>query len=260
MIRRSLLIGVGVSLLSACASKKPKVPLKHNDLRTFGMLPIKEWVETGSTAQFDPLSNPVPATMAGAPPPINTSMLGMAIGQSIRAGRDAARAALASAMTFVGFDPGTALLSAIQRELERRAAPMEPLKSGALAARVRDNVLSDLPTDIDAILDVQIRSAGYYPLSKGLGFSPYAHLTARLLDTVNPGFTIEEFAYEADSGASDGDIRYIQFPAELTQPSLTTFAANATTIRAAFEDAFNRIGSKVVDDTLRVRDKLPRLG
>jgi hypothetical protein len=259
MQRRSFLASTACAMtLAACASK-PKVPLKPNELRAIGMLPVKEWIDKGSTAQFNPLSNPVPATMAGAPPPISPSMLGMAIGQSIRASRDAERMALVQAIAPVNFDPGATLLATMQRELDRRGIELVALKSGALAARVRDNVLKELPTDVDAILDVQVYSAGYYPLGKNLGFSPYASVLARVLDTVNPGHTIEEFSYGGDSSPSDGDTRYFQLPAALVQPSLASFAGNAQTIRREFEQLFDRIGVKLVDDLARVRDKLPRL-
>lgn len=259
MQRRSFLASTAcVMTLVACASK-PKVPLKPNELRSIGLLPVKEWVDKSSTAQFNPLSNPIPATMAGAPPPISPSMLGMAIGQSIRVARDAERTALVQAIAPVNFDPGATLSAAMQRELDRRGIALMPLKSGALAARVRDNVLKELPTDVDAILDVQIYSAGYYPLGKNLGFSPQASVWARVLDTVNPGHTIEEFSYDGDSSPSDGDARHFQLPAALVQPSLASFAGNAKAIRDEFEQLFDRIAIKLVDDVARVRDKLPRL-
>jgi hypothetical protein len=259
MKRRSLLASAGALCLLGCASKKPKAQLKPNDLRSIGMLPVKEWVDKGSTAQFSVAANPVPANAAAAPPPISPSMLGMAIGQSIRASRDAERAALASALSPVAFDPRETLIAVIQRELDRRAVSVVPIKGGALAERVRNNSLKDLPTDVDAILDVQIHSAGYYPLGKGKGFSPYASVTARLLDTINPGETIEEFSYGGDSSESDGDARYFQLPPGLVQPALADFSGNASTIRTAFEALFDQIATKLVDDVVRVRDKLPRL-
>ena len=105
MKRRLLLVSASAIHLVGCASKKTKAQLKPNELRSMGMLPIKEWVDNGSTAQFSLVANPVPASMAGAPPPVTPGLLGMALGQSIRAGRDAERAALANALSAVAFDP-----------------------------------------------------------------------------------------------------------------------------------------------------------
>ena len=112
-------------------------------------------------------------------------MLGMAIGQSIRASRDAERAALASALSAVAFDPRETLIAAIQRELDRRSAPVVPIKGGALAERVRNNSLKDLPTEVDAILDVVGSVWGLHllgvevvyntPVTLGDGFVDAAH-------------------------------------------------------------------------------------
>jgi len=259
MKRRLLLVSASAIHLVGCASKKTKAQLKPNELRSMGMLPIKEWVDNGSTAQFSLVANPVPASMAGAPPPVTPGLLGMALGQSIRAGRDAERAALANALSAVAFDPRETLAAAIQGELVRRSVTIAPIKDGALAGRVRNNTLKDLPTDVDAILDVQIHSAGYYPLGKGQGFSPYASISARLLDTINPGETIEEFTYGGDSTPAEGDVRHFELPKVLVQPSLATFSGNAPAIRTGFEAMFDGIAARLVDDVVRVRDKLPRL-
>lgn len=155
------------------------------------MLPLKEWPESGSTVQFNRKINPTPASGA-LPPPITPSLLGMTIGQAIRNSRNADVAALSEALDRVKFEPEPTLATAFRAEFVRRSAPIEFLDSPDLAERVRKKALKDLPTDVDAILDVQLYSAGYYAIGKGLGFSPYFLVTAKLLDTINPGEIIEE--------------------------------------------------------------------
>ena len=257
MNRRSFVACFGLASLGACASKAPKPPLKPNDLRSIGMLPIKEWPDSGM-AQFNQAMNTA-AAFGSAPPPISPTMLGAAIGNAIRASRDADRMALAGAIGTIHMQPEPILRRAMQGEFERRSAEIRMLEDAALAHRVRDNILKDLPTSVDAILDVQIHSAGYYLIGKGKGFSPYLQVTARLLDTVNPGEVIEEFSYGGDHSKSDGDSRYFTTPPELTQPDIVAFYNNAASLRTGLTTVVELIASKLADDIVRVRDKQPRL-
>lgn len=258
MQRRSLLISLCPASLAACANRPPKPPLKPNALQRIGMLPLKEWPDTGSTAQFNRVNNPPPPT-AYAPPPITPQMLGMAIGASLKNARNAELVTLGAAVAHAGFEPMPTLRQALQAEIERRSARFDPIDNPALDNRIRNEDLKDLPTTFDAILDVQIHSAGYYAIGKGQGFTPYFSITARLVDTVNPGEIVDEFSYSGDYSEADGSARHFTTPRELSQPDLAAFAANAGAIRTGLTAVVERVAVKLVDDVLRAQNKLPRL-
>lgn len=257
MQRRTLLISLGSASLAACANRPPKPPLKPNTLQRIGMLPIKEWPDTG-TAQFNRTNNPPPPA-AYAPPPITPQMLGMAIGASLKNARNAELAALGAAVATTGFEPGPALRQALQAEIERRSARFDAIDDRALDDRIRNQDLKVLPTSVDAILDVQMHSAGYYAIGKGQGFTPYFSVTARLVDTVNPGEVVDEFSYSSDYSEADGSQRHFTTPRALSQPDFAAFAVNAIEIQKGLAAVFERVAAKLVDDILRAQKKLPRL-
>jgi hypothetical protein len=257
MQRRTLLVSLCVPCLAACANRPPKPPLKPNALQRFGMLPLKEWPDS-SAAQFNRAINP-PQSAGVVVVPLTPSLLGMAIGQSLRNARITEHVALTEALAAVGFEPEPTLRQAIESELARRELQVEPLSDPALAQRIRQDDFRDLPTEVDAIIDVQIHSAGYYDIGRGRGFTPYFQISARLVDTVNPGAMVEEFGYGGDYSEAKGDLRHFTTPATLTQTSLGGFQAHAQIIRAGFADLFRRVAEKLVDDFARVRDRLPRI-
>jgi hypothetical protein len=258
MQRRTLLITLGCASVAACANRPPKPPLKPNALQRIGMLPLKEWPDGGSTAQFNRLNNPPPKDQY-APPPITPQMLGMAIGASLKNARNAELARLGAAVATTGFEPGPTLRQALQAEFERRSVRFDPIGNPALDERIRNGELKDLPTSVDAIVDVQIHSAGYYDIGKGQGFTPYASVTARVIDTVNSGEIFDEFSYSADYNDAEGSTRHFTTPRALSQPDLAAFSANAMAIRAGLTAVLERVAAKLVDDIVRVQNKLPRL-
>jgi hypothetical protein len=258
MQRRTLLLTLCSVSLAACASRTPKPPLKPNALQRIGMLPLKEWPDAGSTAQFNRANNPAPRDQY-APPPITPQLLGMAIGASMKNARNAELARLGAAVAVTGFEPAPTLRQALQAECERRSARFDPIDDPALDDRIRNATLKELPTNFDAILDVQLHSAGYYAIGKDQGFTPYFSVTARLLDTVNPGEVVDEFSYGGDYSPADGNARHFTTPRELSQPDLASFAANAVAIRTGLTAVFERVAAKLIDDVVRVQNKLPRL-
>lgn len=258
MDRRTLLIALCSASAAGCANRQPKPPLKPNALQRIGMLPIKEWPDTGSTAQFNRTNNPAPPT-AYVPPPITPQMLGMAIGAAMKNSRNAELANLGAAVASTDFEPAPTLRRALQAECERRSARFDAIDSAALDNRIRNDDLKTLPTDVDAILDIQLHSAGYYTIGKGQGFTPFFSVTARLVDTVNPGELVEQFSYGGDYSPAEGDSRHFTTPPALTQPDLFAFATNAAAIRNGLTSVFEQVAAKLVDDILRVQNKQSRL-
>ena len=104
-----------------------------------------------------------------------------------------------------------------------------------------------------------MHSAGYYDIGKGQGFTPYVSVTARVVDTVNPGELVDEFSYSADYNDAEGSARHFTTPRDLSQPDLAAFSTNAMAIRTGLTAVFERMAVKVVDDIVRVQSKLPRL-
>ncbi len=258
MQRRTLLITLCSASVGACANRPPKPPLKPNALQRIGMLPLKEWPDGGSTAQFNRANNPQPKHEY-APPPVTPQLLGMAIGASLKNARNAELARLGGAVATTGFEPGPTLRQALQAEFERRSARFEPIDNPALDERIRNGELKDLPTSVDAIVDVQMHSAGYYDIGKGQGFTPYLSVTARVVDIVNPGELVDEFSYSADYSDAEGSTRHFTTPRALSQPDLAAFSTNAVAIRTGLTAVFERVAVKLVDDIVRVQSKLPRL-
>jgi hypothetical protein len=243
--------------MAACANRPPKPPLKPNALQRVGMLPLKEWPDAG-TAQFNRAIN-IAARAEYVPPPMTPHLLGMAIGASWRNSRNADLAALADAVATTKFEPALTLQRVLQAEFERRSVRFDPLDNPALDHRIRNDDLKSLPTDIDAILDIQLHSAGYYAIGKGQGFTPYFSVSARLVDTVNPGEMIEQFSYSGDYNPAQGESRHFTTPSVLTQPNMGAFEPNAAVIRSELTAVFERLAAKLVDDILRVQNKQPRL-
>jgi hypothetical protein len=255
--RRTMGVGLLAAALTACANRPPKPPPKPNPLQRIGMLPLKEWPDAG-TAQFNRSVNVAPSNQY-VPPPITPQLLGMAIGASLRNARNADIAALAGAIATTNFEPAPTLQRALQAEFERRSVRFDTLVDPALDTRIRNEDLKSLPSDVDAILDIQLHSVGYYPIGKGQGFTPYFSVTARLVDTINPGEIVEQFSYSGDYSPAQGESRHFTTPPALSQSDLASFASNAATIRSEMTSVFERVAAKLVDDILRVQNRQPRL-
>ena len=254
MNRRSLVMVFPSVLVASCANKTPKPPLKPNALQSIAMLPIKEWPDSG--AQFNQVLNPIQKDQ-DAPPPISPMLLGLAIGAAIRNSRNSGP--LANAIAWVKFEPEPTLRKALNIHFSRRSVAIDAIADVALADRIRKRSPSDLPTTVDMVLDVQIYSAGYYNIGKNLGYTPSFKLAAKLLDTANPGEIVDEFSYSAEYSDSEGDSRFFTTPKSLTQSSLADFQMHPHAIRSGLSEVFDQIATKIVDDVLRVRAKLPHL-
>lgn len=258
MRRRLVLSQITLLLppLAGCAGGTAKPPREPLDIARLGLLPIKEWEPTGSTAPFS--INLLSATkISNAGPPINPSQLGMAIGNSLRASQAASREQLAYALTALDFSARTSLTQAVQEVLHQRALRVVDLDDGALATAVRDNRFGGLPQSVDAILDLQIHGAGYYPAK--LGLVPYLSLGARVLGTKAPAGVVEEFWYEVNHGDAKGDPRFFSTPPELITSSLSSFRQNAEPLRSGLNVLFRRVAEQLGTDVQRLVDKQPRV-
>lgn len=198
-------------LLSAggCASRSaPRPPVVVN---TLAMLPLQEWEPTDSTAPFH-VSQLSPSTVGTPPPPVTPTALGMAIGMAIRASRDADRRTLAYALHELDFSAKEVLSKAISVDMERRSLSIDLINDSAVATSVWSDTFNSLPQSHDALLDVQIHGAGFYPDRK-LGFVPYISVAARILETrLRPREPVESFGYEVGYSDSGSDLRFFSVP------------------------------------------------
>lgn len=258
MYRRTILTSLCMSVLTACASRPPKPPLKPNELRRIGMLPIKQWPDSGGSGQFKRSSNSV-LRDGYVPPPITPNMLGMAIGNALRNSKNADLRALSDAVVSTQFDPESTLHRTVQNEFSRRSVQIAAIGDLELAEQIHNSFLKGMPTDVDAILDIEILGTGYYAAGGARGYTPSFQISVRIIDAINQGEIVDEFTYEGDDRQSRGDSRYFTTPAGLSQSNLGSFLDNAEYIRAGMTAVFERVAEKLVDDIARVRQRLPRV-
>lgn len=257
MNRRHLLsLTLASTWLAGCASRvtPPTTPV---DLKTVGLLPLKEWEPNGSTAPFS-VSLLGPAPSGGSPAPINPMTLGLTIGNAIRSSQAAERRNLAHALADLDFDAGAVLSRRVLALIAERGMPIVAVDDAALAEAVWTDSYRSLPREHDAILDIQIHGAGYYP-ARGIGLVPYLSVGARLLDTRRPRQVIDQFSYEVAHGDAKGDPRFHSCPSQLIVTDLVAFKRESAAIRQGLNDVYARVSQQIVDDVDRVLRKQPRI-
>ena len=264
MHRRTFLTATSAATLTACASGGPRLTTQTVDLKRIAVFPIKEYPATAEAGPFNTaLIAPAPASKA-SPPPITPALLGMAIGNAMRASSDAtaaaSRYAIGRALVPVGLDPRNVLSEALNAKLTQRAVPVEPFSEPKASEAARtDWDFSQLPPGFDAILDVQLVYAGYFFDKENKGFSPQVYVTAQLLHTAGRGTRLESFQYESDSRSAEGYARFFTTPKSLTVPSLEQIANQAQPIREGMTAILLAIAEKLADDVDRAVKKLPQL-
>ncbi len=254
MQRRVLISLLAATVLPGCAGRAR--PLRPPvEIQRLGILRVKEWSPTGSTAPFSTAQ--LPATPnSSIPPPLTPSLLGMAIGQVIVAHKAANRSQLAQALTALDFSAGEAFSAVLEPLFGQLTAGTEILDSPELGAAIRDDIFTNLPTNVDAILDVQIHGAGYYPVKK-IGYAPSLSVTARLVDTKFAAGEIAEFDYEVGHDDPEGDPRYFNSPLLLVS-ELSGFRDQAAALKQEMKSVYLRVAQQLVEDVDRFIRKLPR--
>ena len=264
MYRRTFVALGSAAVLTSCANRGPSLTSQTVDLRRIAFLPIKQHAATSEAGPFDS------TLVASAPaagvfvPPITPGLLGMAIGQAWRASSEASaaasRIAIAQALVPVALDPGKVLREALTAELSRRAVPIEPLTDVRISESARtDWDFSKLPPGLDALLDIQLVYAGYFPDKGNQGFSPQIYVTSRLLHTAGSGTRLEYFQYESDFRNAEGDTRFFTAPKQLTVSSLAQINERAQFIREGVTALLLAMTEKMADDVDRAVRKLPRI-
>lgn len=255
MQRRVLISLLAATVLPGCASSRARPVRPPVEIQRIGILPVKEWPPTGSTAPFSTAQ--LPATPnTSIPPPLSPSLLGMAIGQVFVAHKAANRSQLAQALTALDFSAGEAFSAVLEPLFGQLTAGAETLGSPELGAAIRDDIFTNLPTSVDAILDIQIHGAGYYPAKK-VGYAPALSVTARLVDTKFAAGVIADFDYEVGHDDPEGDPRYFNSPLLLVS-DLAGFRDRATALKQEMTSVYLRVAQQLVEDVDRFIRKLPR--
>ncbi|MCO5979368.1 hypothetical protein [Ideonella oryzae] len=110
---------------------------------------------------------------------------------------------------------------------------------------------------VDAILDVLIDGAGYYP-GKQVGYVPYLSVTARLLEAKDPSEAIDDFDYEVGYGDAKGDPRFFNSPTLLVK-TLDVFRDQAPSITQELTTVYQTVAKQIGNDINRAIRKLPRV-
>lgn len=244
--------------LAACAAKAPRPPLKPNPMQKLAMLPLIEHPVSGGIIPFARSANQLKTPQAGQYIPINPSTLGLAIGSSIRASRDAEYNALSLAVHSIEFEPLPRLKSLLDGEIARRGLILSELADPAVSSQIRSNKFDALPVEFDGIIDVQIHNVGYYDLGRRRGFSPYYYVGARVLDVKNPGEVVEDWSYSGTSVEKDETAHDYFLPASLVQPNLDAFRTNAAYLIEFFTRLLERTAKQIVDDVVQLKEARSR--
>jgi hypothetical protein len=263
--RRTVLAYGVVNVLSGCASRGATPTTPTVNLGKILWNPIRERVPSGETGPFDiTLLTPRPAATTSRAPAVNPMLLGIAIGQALRASSDAktsaTKLAIANALQPLEFAPRDTLSSALRAEFVKRLLPIEGLgedQSNDGDGAARDS--TKVAPDFDAVLDIEIAGAGYFPEVEAGGFSPTLYITSRLLPASGKGKAIEEFSYEADYRDSGGDVRFFTTPKSISLSALTEVRDHSQQIREALGALVATIAERMADDIERVVKKLPRV-
>jgi hypothetical protein len=255
-LTRAAAAALGVAAMSGCANRRPRPNPADLELRRIAMMPIKETAPRGDVAPF--VASLLPrATPQVAPPPLNPSLLGMAIGAAMRNSQIADREALTYALSTVNFVPKETVATTLADALSARNLPVTLLADEALAEAVRASKFAGMPTEFDAVLDVQIVAAGYYPAKGAGGFSPTLYLWMRLFTTA--GVLIDDFTYEADYRDAKGATRFFTTPRSLSMPTLDAIRESGAPIRDQMTALSAQLSDKLASDLQRIVSKQARL-
>ena len=168
------------------------------------------------------------------------------------------RATLATAVRSVGFDPPSALSQHLMPALNARALPVAALDDATLATSVRQGRPFQAPAGVDAVLDIQIHGAGYYPAARAGGYSPMLYVVARLVSTTAPHAELARWGYDADYRAAEGELRFFTTPPALSASDADAIAANAAQVRQQMQSIAERMVQQLaIDVERRIRAQAP---
>lgn len=223
-------------------------------LRRVGVLPVFERQTTGDAFAFvseNTRRSEMPVVVS--PNPVGAAF---AIGFNIAAaGR---RARFERSMLAVGFDPRAHFEKVIGAAFSAKDVTLERVTEAQFATDLRKGAPVVALAGLDAVLDVQVTSAGYYSSDKAGGYSPMLYVVARLLSPTT-GQELEHFGYDADYRAAEGELRFYTTPSTISVATPEEIGQKAPLVRASMEEISERMVSQIVVDVSRRMRALPRL-
>jgi hypothetical protein len=233
--------GLGLTGLAGCASgpkapRPPTVPLSKVGVLTVG----QNLTASGDATPFFGVS------MAQ----ITFNPIAMAVA--------AVRAPFVNAVASVRFNAQEAIYKRLMPALLAAGLPVMALEDYQMAADVRNYLYKGVPAEFDALLDVQVTAAGYYPASNAGGYSPMMYVVAKLLMTNKPGEEFASFNYDADYRPAQGDSRFFTTPKEISADKPEAIVQKAELIRTEMDNIAARMVERmVIDIGRRIRNEAP---
>jgi hypothetical protein len=233
-------VGAGL-LLSGCASGPKAPPPPTLPLTKVGVLVVAQsFSSSGDAAPFLGVS---PAQYAINP-----------IAQIVAA----YRAGFVNAVASVRFVPQEAFQKRLAPALIAQGLPVVVLEDFQMASDVRNGNFKAVPEGIDALLDVQVTAAGYYPASGAGGYSPMMYVVAKLLIRDKPYEEFARFSYDADYRPAQGESRFFTTPKEISADKPEAITQKAELIRTEMDNiAARMVDRMVIDIGRRIRNEPP---
>lgn len=261
MQRRNLILLPPAAALSSCASRSSRPTRETADIKSIGLLDLKEVPATGQTGPFNLALSGAKTSSGGQIVPFSPATLGLGIGMALRASSEAsaaaARLSISQALQATEFVPAAEWTRAFRAACAARAVPIKPVDDPVASERSRNDWdFASLPAGLDAVLSVQLDHCGYYFEKSAGGLTPSLYVSGTLLSTTNGGSRLERYNYESDYRASDGDRHFITAPPTLVMTSLDQVKAKAAEIRAGMQLLMETVASRLAEDIDRTVKKL----
>jgi hypothetical protein len=249
-------------LLASCATGTKPPPPPTVPLSRVGVLPLKMWPANGDAVSFNGYSSTpggvvfVPLNAAAVPT--------AAIGTGLSLLLSLPRRKLAEGVATVQFDALAAFQKRLWPALLAQNLPVVTINNPAVVAALRAGDLKAISAEVqvqslpgvDAVLDVQITAAGYYPSGNAGGYSPMMYVVAKLLLPNKPAEEIVRFNYDADYRPAEGESRFFTTPKQISADTPDAIRANADLIRTEMDSIAARMVERmVIDIGRRIRNE-----
>jgi hypothetical protein len=263
---RRLVAAMSVCLVGACAQKPTAPPPPTQPLARVAVLPIKMWPANGDAVSFNGVTSGasgvvfVPGNAAAVGPAVLGTGLSLLMAMPKRR--------LAEAVLEVRFDAQAAFEKRVWPALQSQQLPVVILDDTAVVNAFRAGDFKGVSADamaksfagVDAVLDIQITSAGYYPADRAGGYSPMMYVVATLRPRDKPFEELARFNYDADYRPAEGETRFFTTPKEISADKPDTIRQKADLVREQMDAIAARMVERIVTDVgrrIRNESRLP---
>jgi hypothetical protein len=264
-VRRVGLV-LAFSVLGGCA-QKPTLPAPPTQALTrVAVLPVKMWPANGDAVSFNGVTSGAGGVVFV---PSNAAAVGPAVvGTGLSLLMSLPKRRLAEAVFEVRFDAQAAVEKRLWPTLQSQRLPVVIVDDPAVVNGFRAGDFKGVPADVvaksldgvDAVLDVQITSAGYYPADRAGGYSPMMYVVATLRPRDKPFEELARFSYDADYRPAEGETRFFTTPQEISADKPDTIRQKAELVREQMDAIAVRMVERIVTDVgrrIRNESRLP---